>query len=38
LSGPSSTTAPAAPVTGDEKLPGSRHAPFVYPSEPAANR
>ncbi|HKR81021.1 MAG TPA: hypothetical protein VJR69_15040 [Nitrospira sp.] len=35
---PSATTAPAAPVSGDEKLPGSRHAPFVYPSEPAANR
>lgn len=35
---PSATTAPAAPVSGDEKLPGSRHAPFVYPSEPAGNR
>ena len=35
---PSATTAPAAPVTGDEKLPGSRHVPFVYPSEPAGNR
>ena len=35
---PSATTAPAAPVSGDEKLPCSRRPPFVYPSEPAANR
>lgn len=36
---PSRTTAPAeAPATGGEKLPGSRHSPFVYPAEPDANR
>jgi hypothetical protein len=34
---PSATTAPTAPVTGEEKLPGSRRAPLVYPPEPGAN-
>jgi hypothetical protein len=35
---PSATTSPAPAVSGDEKLPGSRHAPLVYPPEPDANR
>jgi hypothetical protein len=36
---PSATTAPAAPVSGDEKLPGgSRRPPLVYPPEPNATR
>lgn len=33
---PTATTEP--PVSGDEKLPGSRHAPLVYPPEPGVNR
>lgn len=33
---PTATTGP--PVSGDEKLPGSRHAPLVYPPEPGVNR
>jgi hypothetical protein len=38
-SGPSAEgTRAAAPVSGDEKLPGSRHAPLVYPPEPGMNR
>lgn len=35
---PTATTGSGAPVSGDEKLPGSRHAPLVYPAEPGVNR
>jgi hypothetical protein len=36
---PSATSTSAdAPVTGEEKLPGSRRAPLVYPPEPGTNR
>jgi hypothetical protein len=35
---PTATTGPGAPVSGDEKLPGARHAPLVYPPEPSVNR
>ena len=35
---PSAVTDPAPSVSAQEKLPGSRHAPLVYPPEPDANR
>lgn len=35
---PSATTSPTPAVQNGEKLPGSRHAPLVYPPEPDANR
>jgi hypothetical protein len=35
---PSAATSPAPAVQGDEKLPGSRRAPLVYPPEPDAKR
>ncbi len=35
---PSAATGPAASVAADEKLPGSRHAPLIYPPEPDAKR
>ena len=35
---PSAVTGPAPSVSAQEKLPGSRHAPLVYPPEPDANR
>jgi hypothetical protein len=35
---PTEATRGLAPVSGDEKLPGSRHAPLVYPPEPGMNR
>jgi hypothetical protein len=34
---PASISPPSA-ATADEKLPGARHAPLVYPPEPDANR
>ena len=35
---PSAATSLAPSVSADEKLPGARHAPLVYPPEPDANR
>jgi hypothetical protein len=35
---PAEGTRAAAPVSGDEKLPGSRQSPLVYPPEPGMNR
>jgi hypothetical protein len=35
---PSAATNSAPSVSADEKLPGARHAPLVYPPEPDTNR
>jgi hypothetical protein len=35
---PSAAMSPAPSMSADEKLPGSRHAPLVYPPEPDAKR
>ena len=38
ISPPSAMTNPAPSVSPGEKLPGSQHAPLVYPPEPEATR